>query len=352
MRFSSLPAEGTALSNGRGPVTGTTTAAVPAAGVAGEIASSANPSAYGEPVVFTAHVTSSVGRPTGRVRFADADAPFGSASLDHAGRAGASTNGLAVGEHTVVASYEGDGDFAPSSAAVVQLVRRAMTTTVVTCAESPTSFGEVATMVARVRSVAPGVPTGVVAFSADGVPVATGALDGAGRASVPLDELRIGRHVITAAYRGDHSFGPSSGEDTHVVRAPTTIVLRSSADPNPFGQPVELTALVGSPLGGSPTGEVAFEAGGLALGSISLDEGGQAHLTVSTLGGGSHRVVATYGGDANSGPASTALVQRVEPAPTTISLSTGGPSGHGDDGVADDGPPAARQLDVDDRPAR
>jgi hypothetical protein len=44
------------------------------------------------------------------------------AAVDAAGQASAATSELPMGEHTIVASYSGDGCFAPSSAAITQVV--------------------------------------------------------------------------------------------------------------------------------------------------------------------------------------------------------------------------------------
>jgi streptogramin lyase len=67
----------------------------------------------GQPVTFTATVTSSAGTPTGSVAFFDNGAFLGSVDLDTTGQA-AFTTSLDVGFHIVSALYVGTPDFLPS----------------------------------------------------------------------------------------------------------------------------------------------------------------------------------------------------------------------------------------------
>jgi hypothetical protein len=67
----------------------------------------------GQPVTFTATVTSSAGAPTGTVAFFDNGASLGSVDLDANGQATLTTS-LDVGFHAVSALYVGSPDFLPS----------------------------------------------------------------------------------------------------------------------------------------------------------------------------------------------------------------------------------------------
>jgi streptogramin lyase len=67
----------------------------------------------GQPITFTATVTSSAGTPTGTVAFFDNGAFLGSVGLDTTGQA-ALTTSLDVGFHAVSALYVGTPDFSPS----------------------------------------------------------------------------------------------------------------------------------------------------------------------------------------------------------------------------------------------
>ena len=87
------------------------------------LASSVNPSNVGQPVTFTATVTSSSGTPTGTVTFKDGATVIGTVSLS-AGVATFTTAALAAGTHTITASYGGASGFAAStSPALTQTVQ-------------------------------------------------------------------------------------------------------------------------------------------------------------------------------------------------------------------------------------
>lgn len=75
------------------------------------LTSSQNPSTAGQPVTFTASVTPP--EATGTVEFFDGAVSLGSASVS-GGVARLTTSSLAVGGHTVTASYGGDINYAPS----------------------------------------------------------------------------------------------------------------------------------------------------------------------------------------------------------------------------------------------
>lgn len=78
------------------------------------LASSQNPSQFGQPVTFTATVTATGGTPAGTVTFADGGATIGSATLS-GGVATFAVSTLAIGSHTITASYGGSTAFAPST---------------------------------------------------------------------------------------------------------------------------------------------------------------------------------------------------------------------------------------------
>jgi probable HAF family extracellular repeat protein len=80
------------------------------------ISSSANPSASGQNVTFTATVSSSAGTPTGTVQFKVDGVNAGSAAaLNGSGVATFSTSSLATGTHSINADYNGDSNFNISS---------------------------------------------------------------------------------------------------------------------------------------------------------------------------------------------------------------------------------------------
>jgi Bacterial Ig-like domain (group 3)/Autotransporter beta-domain len=80
------------------------------------LASSANPVEARKPVTFTATVTSSSGTPTGTVLFKDGGVVIGSGTLA-GGVATFTTSSLALGTHTITATYTGSGNFGISTSA-------------------------------------------------------------------------------------------------------------------------------------------------------------------------------------------------------------------------------------------
>lgn len=104
---------------------------------------------------------------------------------------------------------------------------------------------------------------------------------------------------------------------------PTTTTLISSLNPSTFNQSVTFTATVTAADGGTPTGTVTFTADGSnVLGTVALSSG-QAALSTSSLKAGTHSIVASYGGDSNYQPsASTALIQNVQMASSTLSIAS------------------------------
>jgi uncharacterized repeat protein (TIGR03803 family) len=86
------------------------------------LASSLDPSSSGQSVTFTASVTPQFsGTVTGKISFYDGTTLLKTASMTK-GTAKLTTSTLAVGSHTITATYNGDGDFVGSSAALTQTV--------------------------------------------------------------------------------------------------------------------------------------------------------------------------------------------------------------------------------------
>jgi hypothetical protein len=235
--------------------------------------SSANPSVWGQKVTFTAAV-SGPGTPMGVVIFLDGTTTLGQATLSPGpvGKiASFSASSLAVGSHTITASYVGDSNFLGSTGTLTQTVGKAGTTTTVSSSANPSAPGQSVTFTALVSG--PGTPTGLVIFS-DGTTVIgrgvlSGGPDGRGLASFSTSSLGAGSHPITASYGGDSNFQNSAASLTQTVSRPptsgpaqaageagTSMAVSSSANPSVWGQSVTFTATVRS--SGAPTGLVTF----------------------------------------------------------------------------------------------
>jgi uncharacterized repeat protein (TIGR01451 family) len=293
------------------------------------LASDNNPSTYGQPVTFTATVTSSGGTPTGTVTFKDGTTTLGTSSLDGSGQATLTTSSLSAGTHSITAVYNGDSNFSGStSSTTTQIVNQASTSTSLTSSQNPSTYGQPVTFTATVTSNA-GTPTGTVTFKDGTTTLGSSSLDGSGQATLTTSALSAGTHSITAVYNGDSNFsGSTSSATTQTVnQASTTTSLTSSPNPSTYGQPVTFTAsvTVGPPGSGTATGTVTFKDGAMVLATVVLNGSGQATYTTSSLFIGTHSITATYSGDANfKGSTSPPLIQTVATPPSTESVKVNG----------------------------
>jgi hypothetical protein len=302
------------------------TETVSAAATSVALASSVNPSTFGQSVSLTATVTvtgAGSGAPSGNVTFRDGTTVIGTASLGVSGVATLATSALPVGARTITATYNGDASFAAStSSALTQTVNQASTTTAVGSSSAPSIFGQSVTFTATVAAVAPGAgtPTGTVTFFDGATQLGTGTLDASGNATFAIASLAVGDHTITAKYggSGDFAASTSSAFTQTVNQGGAVATITSSANPSVYGDTVTFQASVtGAANAATPTGSVTFKDGTATLGTVALDANGTATLTPSALTGGSHTIVASYGGDASYQPASASLAQVVNPAATS-----------------------------------
>jgi hypothetical protein len=93
------------------------------------LSSSANPSAIGQPVTFTATVNvvaPAAGTPTGTVTFRDGSTTLATEPLGSNGTASFSTSTLAVASHLITAVYSGDSNFNGSTGSLTQNVQYAI----------------------------------------------------------------------------------------------------------------------------------------------------------------------------------------------------------------------------------
>jgi hypothetical protein len=100
----------------------------------------------------------------------------------------------------------------------------------------------------------------------------------------------------------------------------TTTRLVSSVNPSVSGHPVIFTATVSSPLGGTPTGQVAFRRGAVELAKRVLD-GGTASFTPQ-LSLGLNVITAVYGGDPTFSSSTSLPVNQFVLAATITTLSS------------------------------
>jgi hypothetical protein len=276
------------------------------------------------------------------------------------GSSSGTTNLLPGGTYTVIAHYEGDGVFLPSNSSSVQVtVTPELTSTVISAFQGSLhnpmpfvsgTYGSPFAVSATVSGQSGnGIPTGNVAFTADGNPVSTGffpSLGIAGLAVLPSGFIfpPPGQHSISAQYNGDASFNSSTSNTVTFAITPvsTRTSVQSSSSVVPAGQSVTLTASVtATSSGNSPTGTVKFFAGQTQIGTVTLSssQGSQglalatATLLTSQLPFGQDSITAQYAGDTNyqssTSPAISVNVGAfaIAASPTTIVVTSPGQAG-------------------------
>jgi hypothetical protein len=289
-----------------------------------QIASSPNPSGFGQAVTLAAAVTSAApaGALTGTVTFLDGATPLGSAlSVNASGQANLIVPALAVGVHRLTASYSGDTVYAAGvSPVVIQTVLEATSTTLSSSA-NPSALGQTVTLTAAVSPLGAGgvAPDGAVTFTDGSAVLSTVTLSPGGAAAYVTAGLTNGLHNIVAAYSGDAAQAISASVSNLLrqqVLVTAQVGLASSLNPSTYGTSVAFTASVTSGGNNVPTGSVDFLDGTTQLGAASLS-GGVAIFSTSSLGIGSHSIIADYLGDTSNSSATSGTVTQVINPPTT-----------------------------------
>ena len=277
------------------------------------VTSTANPSVYGQDVSFTATVTPQTGAtalsPNDTVTFTFDNGTVippqniqlvnGTATFDPE----TFTNQpLSIGQHSLVVSFNGDPNFAPTSNSAnpfIQTVNSSLTTIVVSSPTPNPVYGQPVVLNAIISPVSPGagIPTGTVIFTVDGIaqqPV----LVAGGQAQITLTNLGTILHRVSATFTtGDNNFTSSNTASDYlftVQKDGSQVAVSASPATPSFGQATTLTVTVSaaSPGMGTPTGTVFFfnggtiqangtVSGGTLLANATLNNG-KASIQVST----------------------------------------------------------------------
>ena len=291
------------------------------------VASSANPSASGQSLTFTAAVTPN--NATGTVQFKIDGTIFGTpVSLSGGSATSVATNTLTFGSHVITAIYSGDTNYTTSTGTLSggQIVYQTSSATAVTSSVNPSVLAQSVTFTA---TVSPDNATGTVQFKIDGTNLgAPVSLSGGRATSGAITTLTVGNHTITAVYSGDTTYASSTGtlSGGQIVNSTSaSTAVTSSANPSASGQSVTFTATV-SPS--TATGTVQFTIDGTAFGSaVTLSNGNATSNATTSLTVGNHTVSATYSGDStyptNTGTLSGGQTVGTQATITTIALIPG-----------------------------
>ena len=138
-----------------------------------------------------------------------------------------------------------------------------------------------------------------------------------GVATLTTTALVTGSDSLTAVFPGDSNYNPSTSNT--VPSTVSNILLSSSVNPSTYLQSVTFTATLGS----GKTGTVSFLDSGNVIGTAVIN-GPTATFTTSSLSVGSHNITAQF-----NSSISPVLVQVVNKATPTVTVTTSGPSTYG-----------------------
>jgi hypothetical protein len=178
------------------------------------MSSSANPSAAGQSVTFTAQVDPQyTGTPSGTVTFkgGSGSPTYGTATLSN-GIATLTISNLAIGNHAIQAYYNGSSTFQNSvSSGFNQTVDQANTSVTLTSSPNPATVNQSVTFTATVSAQTPstGTPTGTVQFKNGSTVRGTATLSN-GVATLTTSFATSGSRSFTAVYVGNSAYSSST----------------------------------------------------------------------------------------------------------------------------------------------
>ena len=331
------------------------------------VASSLNPSTYGQSVTFTATINGENGLVKGRkpgkngvkpmdvsgtVSWSDSNGPLtctesGSSTTTvtsgNPGTATCTTSALAVAaSDTITGAYSGDSNHNAGSGTVSQEVDASNGNVAVTSSANPSTYNQSVTFTATItgdnglakrKGAKPRDVTGTVSWSAN-----TGCADSTvsgypGVATCTTTSLAVGTDTVTASYGGDANHNAGSGSVSQEVDPSNgSVSVVSSLNPSGYGQSVTFTATVTSASGTlrhrngvkpqDVTGTVSWSANTGCADSTVSGYPGVATCTTTTLAAGTDTVTASYGGDTNHDAGSGSVSQEVDASNGNVSVGS------------------------------
>jgi hypothetical protein len=289
-----------------GPLVQNVTAATSATMVTATV----NPSVFGQPVTFTATVSSSCsGSVAGSVQFqADGADLSGPQPVDSSGHASITTSSLPVGDHPVTAVFTtSNTDVSGSSGALAggQIVNPADTTTGVSSSNNPSEFGAPVTFTATttINSPGSGTASGSVQFQDNGANLGTPqSLGGGGQASLTTSALSVGSHTISAFFTSDSvNFNNSAGNTNQIVNKARTTLSYDGVTSADYNDPAVLSAKLTRTGDSSPLiGQTVTLSMGSETCTHVTDGNGEAACTITpSEAAGPFTATAAFSGDGN-----------------------------------------------------
>lgn len=304
------------------------------------VASSVNPSAAGQSVLFTATVQYSQpvqGAGFGSVTFSDGSMPLQTVSLTPASTglnpsylAGYSTAALAAGDHAITATLNPPAKYVSTSAGLRQTVTALSSTAMLKAAPTTAMVGSLITLTATVvpaSAPGPATLTGTVTFFQNGGAwsgVGTlGLVAGVSTAMLSTQALPIGVDQLTCMYSGDATYASSACNviPVNLTAATTTLTLSSGSNPSTALTPVTFTAHLGTGTQPAAGNTIVLTLGSAPPVSLSTDAGGNAVYTATNLTPGTYSVNASFAATVNLLGSTAPLTQVVTSAATTTTLT-------------------------------
>jgi Bacterial Ig-like domain (group 3) len=325
---------------------------VGAANASVSVASSLNPSTYGQSVTFTATINGANGMIKGRngVSGVKPQSVTGTVtwssntgcgtttvSAGNPGTATCTTSGLGVGTDAITATYSGDSNHNGGTGTLSggQVVNQAGVNVSVGSTLDPSTYGQAVSFTASVTGSS---PTGTVQFNIDGGAFGSPVTLVSGSAtSGSITTLSNGTHTVTAVYSGDTNNNSSTGtlNGGQVVNsAGAGVSVASSLNPSSYSQSVTFTATISGANGlvkgngRKPldiSGTVTWSANtGCDPTAVTSGNPGTATCTTSSLPVGTDTITATYSGDSNHNGSTGTLSggQVVNQASTATSVAS------------------------------
>jgi hypothetical protein len=277
--------------------------------------------------------------PTGTVTFTDNGNPLNTMVLNTEGDAEYTTGALAVGAHSIAASYSGDGSYNKSTSTpgtVAFTVTKGVTQVAVSSALGTIAQGQTTTLTALVETSGGGVaPTGSVTFLAGATTLGTGTLSAIVNSyavatytitGAQSTALAAGAVALTGTYPGDtnYSSGTSTTPASLTITAPTallpstTTATASSSTGSPTARINLSITVTGKTGSAAPSGTVDLQSGGvdltpggIAITAVTSTDTSKATYffdnSAASLPQGNNPVVITYSGDTAYAPSQFGL---------------------------------------------
>ena len=268
--------------------------------------------AYGSGSVTATLATST--NATGSVTFLESSGgtqvTLGTAGLS-SDAASFNTSALAAAAYSLSATYAGDATHSAAQSAVLAMTVAPLG---ITAAANPAAM-----LYGQAIPALSGTLTGVLARDAGKV---AAVYSTSATSLSPVGVYPIAA-TLTGSAAGNYSVSTTPAASLSIAQAPSQTGLTASSSAPGLGLPVTLTVQATSTTSGVPTGKVTLLDGATTLSTLTLASGA-ASFTTSGLTQGAHSLSATYSGDTNFLPSSSATAELAVGAASDFTMTATG----------------------------